>query len=72
MISGSVYAGRVKGFDFLKNTIVTDESGKPGKKIWNPEVFHLKKLFDIDGPVMRFLSRMGDLILINLLFLGEE
>ena len=29
----------------------------------------MKKLFDIDGPVMRFLSRMGDLILINLLFL---
>lgn len=32
----------------------------------------MKKLFDTDGPVMRFLSRMGDLILINLLFLGEE
>ena len=29
----------------------------------------MEKIFDIDGPVMRFFSRIGDLILINLLFL---
>lgn len=27
------------------------------------------KIFDIDGPVMRFFAKIGDLILINLLFL---